>query len=276
MLRKTFSIYNYNEQEINLFIEIAKKHIACFSKSAEKSVLHSFEFFQFDATRNENFSQLLNGVKTHSELFAKNFQNVQIIWNNEECICVPAEFYNETISSDYFNLVFGETDNCHLFSKNLNELQVAARIPLAMQQSVTDIFPTAEFAHQYYMLLNEDIKNDKNRSGSQIQILFYPDYFVVFAKSNSQLMLIQTREYSVPEDVLYFLLNICEQYELPVNETKIIASGMIDAKSKLYNKLYEYFSGFEIATADEALFVSDSFKEFPLHFFLPFANYEIV
>ncbi|MEP6512766.1 MAG: DUF3822 family protein, partial [Parafilimonas sp.] len=94
MLPKTFGIYNYNEQEINLFIEIAKKHIACFSKSAKKSVLHSFEFFQFDASRNENFEQLLNDVKTQSDLLKKYFQNIQIVWNNEECICVPAEFYN--------------------------------------------------------------------------------------------------------------------------------------------------------------------------------------
>ena len=68
------------------------------------------------------------------------------------------------------------------------------------------------------------------------------------------------------------LSNIIYQYQIEKN-IKIAAGGFIDAQSKLFDLLYQYFEGLELGTVDETLFVSTEFKDYPQHYFLPYVNY---
>jgi len=89
------------------------------------------------------------------------------------------------------------------------------------------------------------------------------------------LQLIQSFSYKIPADVLYYVLNIFNTYELPSNETIVYASGMIDTASPLYGTLRAYINHFFIEPADKNLFQAEGFQDYPLHYFSSFCQYDV-
>ena len=105
-----------------------------------------------------------------------------------------------------------------------------------------------------------------------VQLFFYPNYFSIVVYKEGKLQFFQTKYYNNPEDVLYAVLNIFQQYEIEKN-TEIITGGFIDEHSKLYELLYQYLEGLVLGAVDETLFISPEFKDYPAHYFLPYTNY---
>jgi len=99
-------------------------------------------------------------------------------------------------------------------------------------------------------------------SGESLVVDFRTNDFTVLASKGSLLLLTQTFAYSTPEDVLYYLLNTCRQFNLSQQELQLQLSGLIDKRSSLYNELYQYFIHIDFREAGWNLK-----NEYPAHFF---------
>jgi hypothetical protein len=98
-----------------------------------------------------------------------------------------------------------------------------------------------------------------------IKVQFYRSHFIVAVFSEHRLQYIQSLHYTSPDDVVYNLLNICKQFNL--SGVHLQVSGMIDAKSSLYETLSIYFTN--ITTED--LNVPDlDVSTYPAYYFTPF------
>lgn len=272
-MRKTFEVYGEGASEQNLFIEIGKKHIACCSKLISNDLLHSVEFFHFNEI-NDDYEKLFEDVGQQSQLLGKTFENTQIVWSNEECICIPSKYNESRFAISYLSLMFGDLHTYQSFSQNIGEYALHYRITASLYQAVAKLSPSLRFTHQYNMLLQANEKNELNNN--VIRIILYPDYFILTAYKDSQLQLIQTRDYADANDVLYYIINVCKQYNFDTENTNVIATGMIDSKSNLYNTLYQYIHGFAIADVNGNIYNATIKNEYPLHFFSHFVKYKIV
>ncbi|HVG42488.1 MAG TPA: DUF3822 family protein [Chitinophagaceae bacterium] len=76
---------------------------------------------------------------------------------------------------------------------------------------------------------------------NQVSINFTPQQFSVLIKKEGQLQLAQTYSYTVPLDVVYYLLSIYERFNLSKTETYVLLSGLIEEDSALYKELNNYF-----------------------------------
>jgi Protein of unknown function (DUF3822) len=74
-------------------------------------------------------------------------------------------------------------------------------------------------------------------------------------------LLAQTYSYTAPEDIVYYLLRIVQQFALSAEEVTVILSGLIDKESALYKELYQYFLQIELRS------VSWNTGDYPAHFF---------
>lgn len=270
MLQKTFDIHDSLHKADIKFIETGQKYLACWSKNSETSFISDFEFFQFDDNDFENFENLLREIKMQSQVMKLYSEKTFFIWNNSQAVCVPSAYYNDLIANDYLNLLNGEMPESVLYAQAYDQITVLYRHKIEIQQAAEKAFPGTHFSHAWsHILQNSEIDD----SGNLIMLNFYPNAFTLAAFANSNLQLLQSREYNSPEDILYYFLSFFKQYDWNMDETKIFVSGLIDPQSKLYDTLHQYLTGFEIIKIPEDLFKADDFKKFPQHFFLPFANY---
>ena len=85
--------------------------------------------------------------------------------------------------------------------------------------------------------------------------------FTVTLTRNGRLWLSEDVPYQTPEDVLFYLLQVCRHFGLSQQETRLRLSGFIDRQSALFTELYQYFLHTE--------FTDNTWNtgEYPDHFF---------
>lgn len=267
MLQKTYSIYADDLNDVQLFIEVGKNHIACWCKKQNENKLKAFEFFQCDNYAAENFEELIDSTRLYSRLLTMPVNNTHFFWNTDETLCVPQEKKDDDFLKANFELMFGDAFNKKIFSSSTEKSTVAWRIENRQQEIAQECFRGAIFDHQYTFLFPS-----LQLIGARTYLLFYPHYFTLLLIKNNTPQFAQTRNYNSPEDVLYFVLNVFEQYNIEKSAT-VFCGGFIDEQSKLYETLFQYLEGFQLLNADENLFDSAEFKNFSSHYFAPYINY---
>ncbi|HEY2728253.1 MAG TPA: DUF3822 family protein [Parafilimonas sp.] len=270
MLQKTYSIYSDDLNDARLFIEAGKNHIACWCKKPGENILRAFEFFQCDDYTAENFESLIDSTRLYSRLLTMPVESTNFFWNTTDVLCVPKEKNEPEFLKANFDLMLGNLLEAKIFSAPTNDCLVTWRIDDRQQYFAQQSFRGAFFNNHYVPLL----ASLKHLNCNAVYLFFYPHYFTVIAFKEDKLQFIQTVKYVVPEDVLYFVLNVCKQYALEKN-TPVFYGGFVAEKSKLYDALYQYLEELQLMKVDESLFASEGFNAYPLHYFLPYINYVV-
>jgi hypothetical protein len=189
-------------------------------------------------------------------------------WNTNEVLCLPPEKNDPGFLKANFELLFGNLPGAKIFSSSTELCTIAWRIEEQQQHIAQECFRGALFTHQYTLLLPSLYSGKANC----FYLLFYPNYFTLVVFKEDKLQFAQTRKYNTPEDVLYFILNVCKQYAIE-KDVEIFCGGFVDEKSKLYELLYQYLEGFQLMHVDENIFTAEAFKEFSSHYYIPYINY---
>lgn len=133
-------------------------------------------------------------------------------------------------------------------------------VPSDLHSVLSSRFPSMEYRNQFSVGLKQ---LDAARPGGTILLDIRHANFALWAARDGKLLLSQCCEYQLPDDIIYYLLRICRQFELSQDEVLLEISGLIDKDSALYKELYQYFLSIR--------FREPSWKHngtnFPAHFF---------
>jgi hypothetical protein len=270
MLQKTFSYYSDTLEDVDLFVEVGKNHIACWCKQTGNKQLRAFEFFLCDDHTEATFAALIKDMRSHSRLISIQSNKLNFFWNNTEVLCLPPSHENnDDIIQAGIELMFGNSDNTRIFSASTRYCVVAWRIKQRQQQDAETLFNNAVFGHSYTYLLS--FTQEEN---TVCYLFFYPNHFTVILYNTGKLQLAQTRKYKTAEDVLYFVLNVFKQYNVQQN-ADVVCSGFINENSKLYELLYQYLENLKLMHVDEAVFNDKASGDYSQHYFLPYINYNV-
>lgn len=272
MLQKTFGIYADNLDGCSFFTEAGNKHFACWCSSADSGAVKAFELFQFDTDDKHTISDILGEIRLQSKLMDMATGPVTITWNLESALCVPQAFYREDIAAQYLDTMLGTTP---ANDKTLAEYTTGGQVIITRQPAhyITALhnhFTGITFTHKFCVLLNKYMGSPTHADGAVVHVIFYPSYFILTAIKNNVLQIIRCISYATAEDALYNIMQICSVYNIPLSTTPVIAAGLIDTASNLYNILHSYIEHFETAKQDTAVFDAPGFNDYPTHYFLPF------
>ncbi len=279
MPNKSFSNYsatagNSVESSDQLVIEIAKSHIACIVTKNAKRSISAYELFTFKEDERVDFEKLLADIFSQSQFLSNTFSSVSIYINDAFCMPVPIFKFNKEIAAEYVDLVFGTDPLSKIQFEHLpiepgimNVYRVNAEAFACLNKS----FAKASFHHTYSNIICRLTSIASGFPSEFISIQFYNTFMVVAVLKERALQLIQTFDYETPEDVLYYLINITQRFELYTDALTIQISGMIDLDFKLYRELITYYKNVvvEYATPRNLLL---KVTEHPQHYFTPFFN----
>ncbi|BAV06538.1 Protein of unknown function [Filimonas lacunae] len=268
MVQKTFGIYNpeTNSGNEQFYLELGNSHVAIWLKDSQSNVISSFELFEYDAEMTPILANVIRDVKTISKIAKDYHPQVQVIWENSECLLVPTPYYEEKVSPHYLNIVFGNALHAEVAGQNNTASQTAAvfRVPKSWKEAILQYYPNAGFEHKYLGLFNS-FTTDKQG----LYAFFYRNHFILVVVKDRKVQLMQTFNYQTPEDVLYYILNTCNQYGLDYEKTPVRVAGLIDFKSSLYEEMVKYLPDVAVDTLPGNK-VGKAFSDQPVHYFVPF------
>jgi hypothetical protein len=121
---------------------------------------------------------------------------------------------------------------------------------------------------------NSFLKNKKhvNQAKDEMNVVFYNNKLLVNLFKNGELQLMRSFEYETSEDVAYYLLNICEQFNVDCEKLILTISGLIDDHSTMFAELEKYFLLIQLNQRPADFKYSPAFDEYPPHFFTSIFN----
>jgi len=279
MANKSFSIYGLEEDTAadaadQLILEVGKTHIACLQKKGQKRSVSAFELFSFTENESADFSKLFKEVSIGSKLLDKQYQSAEVFVNNELSLLVPILKFNTEIAADYLDVVFGENFVSKIQFEHLPidpGMMNIFRVAEDVFEFLSNNFTKVSIKHTWSNIVKTIIANIAIHSADCIYVQFYNTFIIVTVIKNVKLQIIQSFVYETPEDVIYHLLNITEQFQLNKSNVTLRISGMIDLNFTLYRDLITYYRHVEVQNVRLNDLMPD-LKEYPLHYFTPFFN----
>jgi len=258
-LKQLFNISTNNEAEIIqpvLAIRIGEHHFSFAITNATASQLYQLVYYSSD----EINTGLLNEIfSAHAELNNSFFQ-VLICYDYANSIIVPSIHYNFNNAGLLLSTIHGNAVNNRIVSESVAGWQIhnVYAIPEEVHEWINRKFPSGKTGHNYSL----GIRNIKDADvPGYISLDILTNELCVVASKENKLLLAQSFSYSTPADVVFYLLKVCQQFNLSQQDVKLFISGLIEKDSALYKELHQYF--LHVAFR-EATWSND---EYPAHFF---------
>jgi len=276
MSKKAFSTYSAATElgglnNHQLIVELSKHHFSCLVVTAQLNIV-AFELFKLDEEELD-FDDLMMEIMRESRLLDKSYTETKVYANSPFAVLIPAGQFNKQIAEDYLSVSFGEAHRQVMRYDELSAemgIVTAFRLDEEVPEQINRRLIMVEFHHVFSKMAEHLLQQD-NKATDKIKVQFYYKHIIVGVMKNSQLHLVQFFNYQTPEDVLYFLLNICQQLGLHTAQVMLEISGMIDLQSALYNELNKYFATIAMEEVNMKNLPQD-FHHYPPHYLSPFFN----
>ncbi|MEO6668685.1 MAG: DUF3822 family protein [Ferruginibacter sp.] len=189
--------------------------------------------------------------------------SVTICYDFKESILVPGK-YSSAIDEEALSLMYGEDHNV-IMNKDLVTsagIYNHYRVPKQIEAAFSQRFPRADVFHASSLQLEQ-----LNQEKDLLYCILYHNTLKAILYKDGKLQIVQQFSYAIPEDVAYHLLNVCEQFAVKPDETKLRLTGMVDEHSKLFVELHSYFEDICFENVADGIYLPDEIKELPSHFF---------
>ncbi len=257
-----------------LFIEVGSHHVACIVKMTAKSTFGAIEVFHFDSN-DEEWYDVFQSIRSKSRILDRGFIDTRVFYNLPEALVIPFTKFTSEAAEGYLQLIHGDTTN-HVIKydevKTTPSLIVAYKIKRALSDTVNSNLMMITTRHSFSNIIADVLSPTRPYNHTLLKIQIYHKELTVALVHNEKLLLIQTYEQNTPEDILYYLLNILQQYNLPTEEATVELSGNIEIKTPMYDNIKKVFPKITFENLEEDLVFAADFADYPKHYLTPYFN----
>lgn len=257
MVQKLFSIYTQPEESHHLHVEVGASHLACWCEDG-KTGFTALEFFTFTYDGTEGgFIDIFRELKRRSILLSNEFASQEIVWENADFMCIPANMLSDGNITSYLSLVNSSSFQSPPMHQLIEDVTLAYTADSTLYKIIKQNLPAASHTHKLCSLLQQH----RRREANSLQLQFYQSHFLLTAIKNGTLQLATVYRFTTPGEAVYYILNTLDKLSLKGEETIVYLSGFIDKASSLYREIYQYVANLQFAQTGRLK------NEYPAHYF---------
>lgn len=220
---------------------------------------HGLSVFHFSDTA--NIPEELKTIFNEQPLLHKSYKKVFVSYTGNESALLPEELYKPGENEWLLNTMYGDLHEGSVSTDLVADKKIynVYRMPAAIHQLIVEKFPLAAFSHHYSLLIKQNIPGDV------LRVIFYKNSLVAVLIKGGELQIVQTYPYRSGTDVVYCLLNICEQFKM--ENVPVRLGGMIEVDSDLHKEIMHYFPNVAFDELPEEYAFAENLKQLPPHYF---------
>lgn len=279
MVEKKISIYGELEAQSpfnsdQLLMEVSNTHMALLVKMAGKDQVAALEIFTFNSNESDWYD-IFYQVRTHSVVLDRSYNDTRLFYHTNEAVIVPAEKLNTNSADVYLETIHGESinhvtkfDHVNIVPQVVNVYRIKKELNEMVNANLMMVTPR----HTFSKTVEHIFREGRSYFSAFIKLQVYYHQFLVVLVNNNKLQLVQSYDYQTPEDILYYLLNIIQQFNLSVDHTDLEISGFVLTRSNLYDYIQKGFPKVTFDKISDEFLLKENLEEYPPHFFSPFLN----
>ncbi len=246
--------------DTRLLIEIGEDSVSLLWYQQKPFVVKGLSVHHFEAGQ-DTVAQLTSLLEGNQDI--RSTIDTTVSYNVKELVLIPDAYFKENNAEAVVKLIFGEREGAayHIESIPNQGLKLVYRIPAGIAKVVNACLPTATWQHS----VSKEIGG--SNFGTSLYCIVSTQYVKLILHKDDQLQIVQQFGYTVPEDVLYYLVHTCQQHGLDPANTPLRLCGMIDKDSPLYRLIYQYFAQTVFTETPPSAMEETEMKTFPAHYF---------
>lgn len=235
-------------KEYKLSIRVSSDGFSFSILDAEK---HCLALERFKAFKKESDSDRLNSFKElirNSELLNLAYDKVFVLWESNQSILIPDEFFSEAFAFESFQLCHNlkQDDILHWNILNHFNAKNVFVMPNSFKELLTKQFPSVEFFHHSTPFYKTAIKEDISDNHPSVFVNIQKDYFHLIIPDRSNKHFVNSFAYKEDADLVYYILNVYKQQQLNNERSKLIIDGFVQEESKSIQLLKKYLASVEV------------------------------
>ena len=171
---------------------------------------------------------------------------------------------------DQLHFANQERNDGQLLIDQLHQLEASNifTVPSQIYQQLTSWFHLAEFHHTSTALIEFLLTVNKNSKEELLTVNVHRSFIEIIVTRGRNLLLYNHFKYDTPEELIYYLLFVCEQLQLNPDHIKVQFAGDIYDSDAAFQLSMKYIRNTCLAVRPESFGYGDSFTELPkqLHF----------
>jgi len=229
----------------------------------------SVKYFQLEHSKDHPLIEVLRDILESDPLLKRPVKETLVVYNFPESSLIPEPLFSMDNNREIIDTLHGNLKKGLILTEKIPwwELFNVYRISPDLHQLLQQTFTAGKYWHYYSLLLKSYKMFDSTDMEDCLKVIFYADKMVVLVVRKAKVHLVQTFLYQDTKDVIFHLLNCCQQLDLNQEAVKLLVGGLIDRQSALSTELFKYFLRIQFEEIDESIKVTDELKELPLHYF---------
>lgn len=252
-----------------LIMEAAEHHFRYLAYDRASSRVLCLRHYSIDPTADKTNTDLLQDIISNDDLLQYPIRDAAVIYNYSDSSLLPEKFFHIELNKPLTDLSYGTVKRGLVLSEKVHgwALYNVYRIPRDVHELMQNKFSAGKYWHSNSLLLAGTNKSELG--GPVIHLMIYEDKFTVSFFTDHRLQLMQTFPYETPEDVSYYLLAICNQFNVAQEKMKLKLSGLVDEDSALYQEILKYFLHVTWENVPDSIAADIITAAHPRHYFSP-------
>ncbi|HMO60439.1 MAG TPA: DUF3822 family protein [Ferruginibacter sp.] len=249
----------------NLFLEVGLQGISYFITDDATQACTALAVYHLPQSAGpETAAAALRSITEKQEILQEPFKKVNIIYAYPYSVLVPYQYMQDDLNNDVLQMLYGDAQDMLLKKDYLyrHQLYNIYGVPQQVNATIEYLLTADNYVHCNTLLTDITTNN-----GNTLYCIFKPSCFTAMLKKNGKLQIIQNFNFKTPEDVAYYLLQLCQAFEVPAEAVELTLCGMIDAVSPLYKEISKYFLRLEFGQLPGNYTYPESMQQYPAHFF---------
>lgn len=207
--------------------------------------------YQTDVIDSHLFTDHLISSVKHFQATKKKYNQILINYFTPHFTLCPNSMYSQDNMRDILEFNVGEIQQKIVLADDVNtDIKLIYAIDEQLKSTLNQLFPSHHLQHSVTGLVKLMLTADDFQK-EQLLISVHENYIEVVLKKNHQLILANQYEYSTANDVLYYVLNIIEQYQLNPLTVNISLVGNMASNSDLVVLLKKYIKFIRFAIGNK-------------------------
>ena len=252
-------------ERYNLFIFVSQDEISFAVADRKSRTFVALE--SWSNTEADLFSETsLNSLREISTLI-KGFEYSRIVCCTGflNASLVPKPLFEPAAATDQFQFANKNLPGNKFMIDELNQLEAANifTIPDYVYKTITSWFNNAEFHHSSTAVIEYLLTANRNLKEELITAIVHRNFIEIVVTKGRQLVLYNHFRYDTPEELVYYLLFVCEQLHLNPDHVLLKYTGEIQPSDAAFQLSTKYIRNCSLATRPEIHEYAAAFNQLP-------------
>jgi len=204
----------------------------------------------------DNFVRQLEELLKTDDLLMLPYSSSVFLFLSQKSTLIPDNYFDQRMLKSYleFNHELDALDEIHYnYLPSVDAYNVFA-LHTYIASAISHHFMGVRFYHQAMPFIERITDYSDNRQKQIMAVNINHHFFDVAVSSSSRLKLYNTFQYKEPTDLVYFILYICNEFEMDPLTLELVLSGELSDMMSYRDAIREYIPGVQtLKTADNNL-----------------------